>query len=173
MTTTFTTDQENELINHVLDFEIRMYGLTAIDLRRLAFQGVFVPPMVIFCRKRMKAELMDGAPPGTIFGCNDSGWMKLDLFEQWFDHFLTFTKPTKEEPVLLILDGHLTHTKNLNVVIKAKENNVLILCLPPHTTHKLQPLDVGVMYPLSTYMDQSLEKWMNNNPGQHPIQKLS
>ncbi|KAG5890783.1 hypothetical protein JTB14_007177 [Gonioctena quinquepunctata] len=40
MTTTFTADQENELINHVQDFETRMYGLTTTDLRRLAFQLV-------------------------------------------------------------------------------------------------------------------------------------
>lgn len=29
----------------------------------------------------------------------------------------------------------------------AEENNVIVLCLPPHTTHKLQPLDVGVFGP--------------------------
>lgn len=29
----------------------------------------------------------------------------------------------------------------------------------------MQPLDVSVMYPLSIYHNQSLEKWMNNNPG--------
>ncbi|XP_052741851.1 uncharacterized protein LOC128198807 [Bicyclus anynana] len=127
--------------------------------------GTFVPPMLIFRRVRMKIELMDGAPPGAIFACNPSGWMKLDVFSQWFDHFLIHAKPTAEDPALLILDGHLSHTKNLNVVLKARDNHVTILCLPPHCTHKLQPLDVGVMYPLSVYHNQALEKWMNNNPG--------
>lgn len=127
--------------------------------------GTFVPPMLIFRRVRMKVELMDGAPPGAICVCNPSGWMKLDVFSQWFDHFLSHAKPTAEDPALLILDGHLSHTKNLDVVLKARDNHVTILCLPPHCTHKLQPLDVGVMYPLSVYHNQALEKWMNNNPG--------
>ncbi|XP_060804467.1 tigger transposable element-derived protein 6-like [Amyelois transitella] len=127
--------------------------------------GTFLPPMFIFRRVRMKIELMDGAPPGSAYACNSSGWMKLEVFDQWFDHFLAHAKPSADDPVLLILDGHLSHTKNLNVVLKARENHVTILCLPPHCTHKLQPLDVGVMYPLSVYHNQELEKWMNNNPG--------
>ncbi|KAJ8959213.1 hypothetical protein NQ318_022475 [Aromia moschata] len=71
---------------------------------------------------------------------------------------------SQEDPVLLILDGHLSHTKNLDVILKARENFVTLLCLPPYTTHKLQPLDVGVMFPFNTYMDQALETWMNNHP---------
>jgi hypothetical protein len=127
--------------------------------------GIFVPPMIIFSRKRMKPELKDGAPPGTIFACNESGWMKEEVFSLWFEHFLSFAKPSPEDPVLLILDGHLSHTKNLNVIVKAKDNFVSILCLPPHCTHKLQPLDVGIMFPLSTAVDHALERWLNNNPG--------
>ncbi|KAJ8959864.1 hypothetical protein NQ318_011599 [Aromia moschata] len=72
---------------------------------------------------------------------------------------------SQEDPVLLILDGHLSHTKNLDVILKARENFVTLLCLPPYTTHKLQPLDVGVMFPFNAYMDQALETWMNNHPG--------
>ena len=29
--------------------------------------GWFIPPMLIFKRKRTKAELTEGAPPGTVF----------------------------------------------------------------------------------------------------------
>ncbi|KAJ8962892.1 hypothetical protein NQ318_001302 [Aromia moschata] len=72
---------------------------------------------------------------------------------------------SQEDPVLLILDGHLSHTKNIDVILKARENFVTLLCLPPYTTHKLQPLDVGVMFPFNAYMDQALETWMNNHPG--------
>lgn len=127
--------------------------------------GNFVPPMIIFPRQRMKAELTDGAPPGTVFSCNVSGWMMLDVFVQWFDHFLSHAKPTENDPVLLILDGHLAHTRNLDVIDKARENNVTILCLPPHSTHRMQPLDVSLMFPLSTYYDAALEKWTSNHPG--------
>ncbi|KAJ8893815.1 hypothetical protein PR048_006416 [Dryococelus australis] len=87
----------------------------------------------------------DGAPPRSVFACNDSGWLRMEVFSQWFDHFLANVKPTGDDPALLILDRHLSHTKNLEVIVKARQNYVSILCLPPHFKYKLQPLDVGVM----------------------------
>jgi hypothetical protein len=127
--------------------------------------GIFVPPMIIFPRVRMKEELMDGAPPGTEFACHKSGWMQLEIFTRWFTHFLKYAKPTAEDPCLLILDGHVTHTKNLEFINMARENFVTVLCLPPHCSHKLQPLDVAFMGPLNTFYVQEIEKYLKNNPG--------
>lgn len=151
-------------------------GETTTAVMCMSASGIFVPPMLIFKRVRMNLALMEGAPVGSVYACNPSGWMRLEVFAEWFDHFLRHVKPTEDDPALLILDGHLSHTKNLEVIQKARENYVTILCLPPHCTHKLQPLDVGVMFSLSTYHNQALEKWMNNNPGRvvtvHQISKI-
>jgi hypothetical protein len=53
------------------------------------------------------------------------------------------------EPILLILDGHGSHDTDEFVRI-ALEHNVHVLQLPPHTTHKTQPLDVGCFGPTKT-----------------------
>ncbi|GBM96404.1 hypothetical protein AVEN_85257-1 [Araneus ventricosus] len=37
--------------------------------------------------------------------------------------------------------------------------------LSPHTTHRLQPLDVSFMAPLSTFYEQETRKWLINHPG--------
>ena len=122
----------------------------------------FIPPLFIFPRVRMKVELMNGAPP-FIYACHKSGWMQLEIFVEWFKHFLKSTGATKENPVLLILDGHSTHTMNMEVIDLARANGVVLLCLPPHCSHKMQPLDVSFMKPLSIYYDQELEKWLRNH----------
>ena len=44
---------------------------------------------------------------------------------------------------LLIMDGHLSHC-TLRFLLYAERNGIVVVCLPPHTTHRLQPLDVGV-----------------------------
>ena len=44
-------------------------------------------------------------------------------------------------------DGHGSHTTTCMVELTL-ENNIHLFCLPPHTTHKLQPLDVWVFGPL-------------------------
>ncbi|KAJ8897674.1 hypothetical protein PR048_003024 [Dryococelus australis] len=56
--------------------------------------GNYVPPLSVYPRKNMKAELMDGAPPGSISACHISGWIQTDIFSKWFDHFVEFTKST-------------------------------------------------------------------------------
>ncbi|KAJ8882671.1 hypothetical protein PR048_014483 [Dryococelus australis] len=89
----------------------------------------------------------------------------MTLKRRAFGKNISATSHLKILGMLLLLDGHLSHTKNLNVIIKARENFVTIICLPPHTLHKLQPLDVKVMCPLSHHYDKGLEKWLTNHPG--------
>jgi hypothetical protein len=50
---------------------------------------------------------------------------------------------------MLLIDGHASHitTKVIDYCISQK---IILLCLPAHTTHLLQPLDVGVFAPLAT-----------------------
>ena len=47
---------------------------------------------------------------------------------------------------MVFFDGHGSHI-SFNTAHKAKEANVHIVCLPPHTSSALQPLDVGVYGP--------------------------
>lgn len=129
----------------------------------MSASGIFVPPMMIFPRKNANAQLEKGAPPGSIFRYHPSGWIQMDLFTAWFHHFIEKTRPTKENPVLLILDGHHTHTRNLDVILAAKENFVTILCLPPHTTHKLQPLDKSVMGPLKKFYNEEVRIFLRTH----------
>jgi hypothetical protein len=49
---------------------------------------------------------------------------------------------------LLILDGHNSHG-TWPFMDFAQKHRILILCLPSHTTHALQPCDVGVFGPLA------------------------
>ena len=53
----------------------------------------------------------------------------------------------------------------MEVIDLARANGVVLLCLPPHCSHKMQPLDVSFMKPLSIYYDQELEKWLRNHSG--------
>ena len=44
---------------------------------------------------------------------------------------------------VLFLDGHNLHI-TLEIINLALENKIELICLPPHTSSFLQPLDVGV-----------------------------
>ncbi|XP_069693143.1 tigger transposable element-derived protein 1-like [Periplaneta americana] len=125
--------------------------------------GSFVPPMIIFPRKNMSQHLMRGAPPGSISACHPSGWVQSNLFKQWFEHFIEKTKPSDDSPVLLIMDGHYSHTRNIDVIELAREHNVHLVSLPPHCTHKMQPLDRTFMSPLKSYYSEEIRTWLRKS----------
>ena len=49
---------------------------------------------------------------------------------------------------LLILNGHNSHC-TFTVCKYAADNTIIVICLPLHTTHALQPCNVGVFGPLA------------------------
>lgn len=126
--------------------------------------GVYVPPALIFPRKREKQELINGAPPGSKLMVSDSGFINTELFIQWLHHFQKFVKSSPEEPVLLILDNHSSHI-SLAIVEFCRSRGIHVLSLPPHCSHKIQPLDVGFFGPLKTAYSQEADSWMITNPG--------
>nr|CAI5844953.1 unnamed protein product [Callosobruchus analis] len=91
--------------------------------------------------------------------------MTAELYLGWFKKFIKFSGATVDRPVLLLLDGHRTHTQNIAVIVEARSNGVIILCLHPNTTNKLQVADVAYMGPVSVYYDQQITAWLRSNPG--------
>ncbi|KAI5715791.1 hypothetical protein M8J77_022459 [Diaphorina citri] len=137
--------------------------------------GTYLPPMMIYPRTNMTSSLLIGSPPGTIGRAHPSGWVQTNLFTDWFKMFIERTVPTEKSPVLLIMDGHYSHTRNLDVLELARENHVAIVTLPSHTTHKLQPLDRTFMGSLKAHYSENIRQFMrqNNRPlGQGDIAEL-
>jgi hypothetical protein len=100
---------------------------------------------------------MDGARAGSSSACHPSGWIQTDIFTKWFDNFFHFIKPSADDPFWLIVDGHYSHAKNLDVVYKGRQLNFSIVNLPPHSKHKIQPFDVGFMKALKHIMHKKLK----------------
>ena len=69
-----------------------------------------------------------------------------------------------KNPVLLLYDGHKSHV-NLDIIEWAKQELVLFV-LPAHTSHVLQPLDVGCFGPFERIFNNMSHKFMRENCGQ-------
>jgi transposase len=126
--------------------------------------GHFVPPFFIFPRQRMNERLMIGAPDDAVAAAQSNGWIRGETFLIWLQHFVQHVQPTPQKPVLLILDGHSSH-KELAVMNYAIDNNIHMISTPPHTTHKLQPLDRTFTKPFKTAYSEACGLWMRQNPG--------
>ena len=125
--------------------------------------GQAIPPFVIFDAKSLNIEWTKGEVAGARYGLSDSGWVDMDLFKSWFcEQFLMYAVGSR--PLLLLLDGHSSHY-NPQAVRLAKENDVILFTLVPHTTHEMQPLDTAVFGPLKIHWRDACHDFMQANPG--------
>ncbi len=113
--------------------------------------GTRLPPFILYKGKNMYQRWIQGGPAGAVYGVSDSGWMEGQNFLSWFEK--SFVPAIKHlissGPIILFVDGHHSHT-GIDLILKSRKQGIHILCLPPHTTHILQPLDVGVYGPIKT-----------------------
>jgi hypothetical protein len=69
--------------------------------------------------------------------------MEEQLFVQWLEAlFVPEIRKYGGRHVLLV-DGHSSHV-SLRAIEVCKNNNIMLMLLPSHSSHMLQPLDIGV-----------------------------
>ena len=62
------------------------------------------------------------------------------------------------------MDGHGTHM-SIELIELARSSGVHLLCLPSHTTHVLQPLDVGVFKSFKNHFSKACSKYLAAHSG--------
>ncbi|GFQ81979.1 DDE-1 domain-containing protein [Trichonephila clavata] len=90
--------------------------------------------------------MLKGAPPGTVGTAHISKWSNAKMFVEFLKHFISYVKCSVNQQVLLLLDNHKSHV-SIESNPLTKEHGIVMLTFPPHTSHKLQPLDRGVFGP--------------------------
>src|SRR5678816_2470279 len=139
-------------------------GATVTVICAMSAIGAFLPPMFIYPQKRMIPALLNGAPPQSVGYTSTSGWTDSELFIKWLQHFVCFTRASTDNPQIIILDGHHSH-KTLSAITFSRENGLHLLTLPPHSTHKMQPLDRSYFKSLKSGYKVAADSWMVSHPG--------
>ncbi|KIM92733.1 hypothetical protein OIDMADRAFT_173813 [Oidiodendron maius Zn] len=116
----------------------------------ISTHSYILPPFIIFEGKRIQDDWTDNSiGKQTVIQVSPNGWTDNKIALTWIKHFDQYTvHQTQGIYRLLILDGHTSHV-TLDFVQYCQEHNIVLLCLPPHSTHYLQPLDVGIFGPLA------------------------
>ena len=110
--------------------------------------GKKIAPLVIFSKNLPRSNYSEGLSDEWSFVCVDSGYTNSAIFLFLFQD--CFVKQIcRSRSVVVILDNHTFH---LSTELKdyAKSENIELLCLPAHSTHLLQPLDVGFYHIFKT-----------------------
>ena len=90
--------------------------------------------------------------------------MTSDNFVKVLEFFVNFTCCSNGGKVYLILNNHQSYI-TIEAITFSKENGIVLFMIPPHTSNKLQPLDLTVFGPFKTFVSQGVNDWMILNLG--------
>jgi len=127
-------------------------------------KGWAIPPFIIFQGHNHLSNWYkeDDLPHDWVIGVSENGWTTNKLGLDWLKHFDAHTKErTVGSHRLLVIDGHKSHD-SLDFQQYCKDNKIITVCMPPHSSHLLQPLDVGCFAPLKQAYGRQAENLMRN-----------
>ena len=118
-----------------------------------------LPPFVIFPGQQIQQSWTDKTIDGnTVIRVSENSWTDQEIGLEWLKHFDHHTEQrTTGRYRLLVLDGHSSHT-SLDFIQYCEEHNIIALCFPPHSTHLLQPLDIGIFNALARLYKQLIQR---------------
>jgi hypothetical protein len=121
------------------------------------------PPYIIFKGKVFVESWFDDLPDGWRIDKSANGWTTDEIGLNWLqNHFIPSIRGrSKGKYRLLIMDGHGSHlTAQFDQI--CKEHDIIPICIPAHSSHLLQPLDVGCFAPLKRAYGGLVERNMIN-----------
>jgi hypothetical protein len=121
--------------------------------------GFCVPPYIVVAGKYHLSTWYedDTIPRDWRIATSPNGWTMNEIGFDWIQHFDRYTKTRKSGGYrILFKDGHESH-HSLEFELYCKENNIITLCMPPYSSHILQPLDVGCFGPLKKAYGRQVE----------------
>jgi hypothetical protein len=134
--------------------------------------GTPIPPALIY--KGASGDLIDswvddiGAGDEAFFSSSPTGWSNNEFGLEWLRkcfHLSTIAKAEKARyRRLLVVDGYFLHV-NMAFLDTYDQLRIILLILPPRTTHRLQPLDVGLFGPLASYYSFEINELMRKSGG--------
>lgn len=116
--------------------------VTAIE--SINTSGWVLPLCIIFKGKTYYEAWFDNLPSNWCFEVSQNGWTTDEIGLRWLKNlFIPATDScTKGKYRLLILDGHSSHlTPQFDQI--CEQHSIIPICMPAHSSHLLQPLDIG------------------------------
>ncbi|KAJ3551385.1 hypothetical protein NM688_g4733 [Phlebia brevispora] len=118
----------------------------------VAADGGVLPLSVIYQGKCRDLEWGRNNPCNASISHSPNGWTDQELGAEWLEKDFEPQSAARNKTGsirLLILDGHNSHC-TYRFCHFAEQHDIIIVCLPAHTTHALQLCDVGVFGPLES-----------------------
>ena len=127
-------------------------------IETISAAGWVIPPVITSPGSVHLQRHFQDLPDGYLLAVSDSGYVNDEISIETIKHINWFTKRRmKGKYRLLLLDNHECHL-SLEFREYCEEEGIIPFALPPHTTHFLQPLDVGCFQPNKHYHREAVNQ---------------
>lgn len=141
--------------------EVHITGVVTIS----ASGHVFTPGIILPLLQKLPDELQEFSRSAHFYR-SKSGWMTRELFELYcvnlaheLTHFrLSLPAEKRGRRFLLLVDGHSSR-KSPKALAYLQQHGIDMLTFPGHSTHVVQPFDVGLAAIMKTFMARSIQNW--------------
>jgi hypothetical protein len=103
----------------------------------------------------MDGWMITSMPGDIVQAVSETGYTDNIIGLQWLHYFERLTCNTLGTHCLLLLDGHGSHMTSKSIDYCDK-NNIIPYCLPHHSTHLMQPLDLVVFSPYKHWHQEAI-----------------
>ncbi len=128
-------------------------------------QGWAIPPFIVVAGKHHLTNWYEDStlPSDWVIATTHNGWTTNEKGVEWIRHYEKHTEPRSCGAYrLLIMDGHESH-HSTEFELFCQEKKIITLCMPAHSSHILQPLDVGCFGPLKKAYGREIEGLMKGH----------
>lgn len=132
--------------------------------------GQMLPPYTVYKAGNMYHGWTEGGPKGARYNTSASGWFDGCIFYDWF-RFTALPVLKKLPGKKILLGDNLSSHISDEVILLCQQHEIEFICLPPNSTDKLQPLDVGYFAPMKSIWRKVLLDFKLKNPTEAAIPK--
>lgn len=122
--------------------------------------GKAIAPLIIFKGKQHQESWYSNTNAAdAFFAVSDQGWTNSEIALEWLQR--VFDPQTKSQAQnghqLLLINGYSSHT-SYEFLEYCLQNKIIPFCMPSHSTHHLQPLDVSAFRLYQHYYSQAIDE---------------
>ena len=131
---------------NVATIQVGERGVLTTVISCISASGNLHPPFFVLKGERIAADFKNIVPESFGYASTKSGYIDKSSFVNFLIHFNKH-RENKNMVAYIFLDGHSTHHCH-ETLTYCSANQIELICIPPHTSHRLQPLDTHFNAPL-------------------------
>ena len=138
-------------LEDTIDIPVNRNTKRATFLGSIAADGSYLAPMIVVPRKTLEVEVLRFGLTSdkVLFRYQCNGFINTTIFEDYIiEVLIPYLKSRKdqlgwEHHAVIILDNCSCHMSQ-KVADECENQNIILIFIPPHSSHLLQPLLIGI-----------------------------